>query len=140
LQTERYLAIDYGMKRIGIAISDPLNIFGYPFKTIINDKNFYKELENLVKEFQITKIILGYPTRDDNIKSDLMIRIEELKKYLEGAINVSVEYYDEIYSSKLASQNILESVPSKKKRQNKGLVDMHAAAIILNDYISSQNK
>ncbi|MBN2572727.1 MAG: Holliday junction resolvase RuvX [Ignavibacteriales bacterium] len=135
MQAERYLAIDYGMKRIGIAISDPLNIFGYPLKTLVNNKNFYKELEKLVKEYQITKIILGYPTRDDNIKSDLMIRIEELKKCLEGALKLPIEYYDEIYSSKLASQNILESVSSKKKRQNKGLVDMHAAAIILNDYI-----
>lgn len=137
MQNKRYLAIDFGIKRIGVAITDPLNIFAYPLVTLANDSNFLKQLEKILKEYQITKIILGYPEREDDIKSDLILEIERLKTIIEKEFNLSVEFVDEQYSSKLATENIVASVPSKKKRRNKGLVDKHAAAIILTDYIKN---
>ncbi|MBN1639550.1 MAG: Holliday junction resolvase RuvX [Ignavibacteriales bacterium] len=140
LQNERYLAIDFGLKRIGIAVTDPLNIFAYPLVTLANDKIFFEQLKKILKKYQITKIIIGYPEREDKKKTALMLDIERLKNNIEEEFNISVDYFDELYSSKLATEYIIESVPSKKKRQNKGLVDRHAAAIILSDYIKIYNK
>lgn len=134
---ERLLGVDYGEKRVGIAITDPLMMFASPLKTIKNDQKFWEEFLLLFDEYKIVKIILGYPLKENGEASSSTKLVENFRKELEKKIKIPVEYSDERYSSEIAKQRIIESVPSKKKRRDKGLVDKNAAAIILQDYLES---
>ena len=131
----RILAIDYGIKRVGFAITDPLRLFAYPLMTINRDKYFWDKFEQLFKDYQIEIIVLGYPLREDGSRSSSTELIEKFKIELEKRKSITIELVDERYSSSIAKERILESVPSKKKRRNKSLVDMNAAAVILQDYL-----
>ncbi len=135
----RLLAIDFGLKRIGLALGDPLNIFAYPFKTLLNDKNIWKELEKIIKEKNVTKIILGYPLDDSGSKSDITRSIEKFAKDLQNKFNKEIILWDERYTSVLAQEKILESVTKKSRRREKGLIDRNSAAIILQEYLDSLN-
>ncbi len=131
----RILAIDYGLKRVGFAITDPLRLFAYPLMTIKRDKYFWDKFEQLFKDYQIELIVLGYPLKEDGSRSSSTELIEKFKIELEKRKSIKIELVDERYSSSIAKERILESVPSKKKRRNKSLVDMNAAAVILQDYL-----
>ncbi len=131
----RILAIDYGLKRVGFAITDPLRLFAYPLMTIKRDKYFWDKFEQLFKDYQIELIVLGYPLKEDGSRSSSTELIEKFKTELEKRKSIKIELVDERYSSSIAKERILESVPSKKKRRNKNLVDMNAAAVILQDYL-----
>lgn len=137
---KRVLAIDYGSKRVGIAISDPLCLFPSITVTISNDKNFFSEILNLIQEKNVNKIILGYPFDDNGITSVLGKEILSFKTRLENILKIKVDLWDENLTSKMASSRIISSVTRKSKRRNKSLVDAHAAAIILEEYLrSSEN-
>lgn len=129
------MGIDYGLKRVGIAITDPLGMFAYPLETLENDKNFWTNLLKLINSYDLKKIVLGYPLKESGEKSDITLEVEEFREKLQGKISCEIEYVDERYSSSIAKNRIIESVPSKKKRRNKGLIDKNAAAIILEDYM-----
>jgi putative Holliday junction resolvase len=135
----RILAIDYGSKRIGLALSDPLKIFAYPFKTLSNDKNIWIELEKVIREKTVLKIILGYPYDDSGSKSIVADKVEKFAKELKKKINKEIIFWDERYTSVMAQEKILESVTKKSKRRNKGLLDQNSAAIILQEYLNSLN-
>ena len=132
----RILALDYGAKRIGIALSDPLMIFAYPHKTIHNDNKTWDELTSLIKEKSIQKIILGYPYRENGKPSELSKIIEKFKDELEKRFRIEVIFWDERYTSSIAGEMMLESVNKKSKRRDKGIIDMNAAAIILQEYLN----
>ncbi len=133
---KRILALDYGAKRIGLALSDPLMIFAYPYKTIQNDNQIWNELSSLVKEKAVQKIILGYPFREDGQPTDLSKKIEKFKDELEKRFKLEVIFWDERYTSSIAEQMMLESVKKKSKRRDKGIIDKTAAAIILQEYLN----
>jgi putative Holliday junction resolvase len=135
----RILGIDFGFKRIGLALSDPLHIFAYAYKTLNNDKDFWNELKNIIKEKNINKIILGYPSDDKGIKSEVTARVEKFSKELAGKFSLEVIFWDERYTSVMAQEKILESVTKKSKRRNKGLLDQNSAAIILQEYLNTLN-
>lgn len=132
---KRILAIDYGEKRIGLALSDPLKTFAYPFKTVPNNKDFRNELKLLINEKEIDKVILGIPSEEDNKKSLIIEKIKNLKKLIEQ-LGIEVILWDESYTSVIAKQRIIESVTKKSKRKNKGLLDSNSAAIILQEYLN----
>jgi len=134
---ERILAIDFGEKRIGIAITDPLRMFAYPLVTIDNNAKFWNSFLGLFNEFNITQIILGYPLKESGEESNVSKMVIKFKEEIEKRIKVPIELVDERYSSEIAKQNILQSVSSKKKRRDKGLVDKNAASVILQDYLAS---
>ena len=134
-EKSRILAIDYGIKRVGFAITDPLRLFAYPLITIAKDKNFWNNFEQLFKDYQIELIALGYPLKEDGSKSSSTELVEKFHNELEKRKSIKIILVDERYSSSIAKERILESVPSKKKRRNKNLVDMNAAAVILQDYL-----
>jgi len=138
LNLKRLLAIDYGKKRIGLALTDPLLTFAYPFQTIINDKLLWEQLKKIINEKNITKIVLGYPTREDGKISILIHEINNFKDKLFKNFNIEVILWDEMYTSKMAESRIADSYKKKKKRKNKGLVDMNAAAIMLQEYLDSK--
>lgn len=135
MNEERILAIDYGAKRIGLAVTDPLKMFAIPFDTIPNDKYTFDKLKQIVNEKNVVKIILGNPVKENGEDSLISKDIRKFKSELEKKINLTIELVDERYSSEIASKRILESVPSKKKRRDKSLIDKNAAAVILEDYL-----
>jgi putative Holliday junction resolvase len=136
--SERIIAIDYGEKRIGIAVSDPLKMFPIPLATISNDKFFEKNFKDILNNYNVIKIIIGYPLKEDGSESNLSKTVEKFKDRISMKYKIETELVDERYSSALAWEQILESVPSKKKRRDKSLVDMNAAAIILEDYLKER--
>jgi len=139
IEQKRLLGIDFGTKRVGIAITDPLRIFAYALVTITNDNNFWKVFNQLLVDYEIETIVLGYPLKESGKRSASTELIEKFKEILENNTNIPIVLSDERYSSVIAKQQILESVKSKKKRQDKGLVDKNAAAIILQEYLDSIN-
>ncbi|OGU72889.1 MAG: hypothetical protein A2V93_08900 [Ignavibacteria bacterium RBG_16_34_14] len=139
LQETRILSIDYGLKRVGIALSDPLKIFAYPFKTIKNDNNFFNELVKLIKEQNVLKVILGFPDADNMSTKEVRKKILSLKEKIEK-LNIEVILWDESFTSVISGERVLESVTKKTKRRDKGLLDQHSAAIILQEYLESNVK
>ncbi len=135
--SERILAIDYGEKRIGIAISDPLKIFAIPLTTILNNKNFWNEFIKIFEKYNIVEIILGYPLKEDGTKSSITLKVEEFENKLKNKIKLPIKLVDERYSSSIATEQIIESVKSKKKRRDKSLIDKNAAAVILSDFLNN---
>ncbi len=139
IEPPRILGIDYGLKRTGLALSDPLRIFAYPFKTLINDKNFWKELKKVIDDKNVTKIILGFPTNEGGSKSHITDQVSKFAKDLEKKFKTEIILWDERYTSVMAREKILESVTKKSKRRDKGLLDQNSAAIILQEYLNSLN-
>jgi len=133
--TKRIIAIDYGEKRIGIAISDPLQLFAIPLKTISNNKNVWKELGAIFKEYNVVKTIMGYPLKEDGSKTKISSLVEKFASDFNINVKSKVYFVDERYSSAIAWEHIVKSVKSKKKRRDKGLIDQNAAAVILDDYL-----
>lgn len=133
----RVLALDFGMKRIGIALSDSLKLFAYPHTTLPNDDKFYESLKSIINEKMISEIVLGIPTEIKASKTSVVKDVEKFKTELEKKFSLKVILWDESYTSSIAQQKILESVNKKQKRQNKGLLDMYSAAVILQEYLDS---
>ncbi len=131
------LAIDYGKKRIGLALSDPLMIFSYTYKTILNDSMLWSNLDAIVIEKQITKIILGVPYQENGRLSSNAPEILKFKEALASRYKIEIIEWDERYTSERARENILQTVPGKKKRRDKGLVDQNSAQIMLQEYLNS---
>jgi len=131
----RIMGIDYGEKRIGIALSDPLLTFAYPLTTLQNNPEFLNNLSKIIQEKIVTKIILGLPSSRFKSSANLSLQVQKLKKAIESNLNIEVVLWDEEYSSALAQEKIIESVTKKSKRKNKSLLDQHSAAIILQDYL-----
>lgn len=139
----RIMGIDFGVKRIGIALSDSMKMFSIAHKTILNNSTTLEELEKIIKEKNVIKIILGIPNEQRQKKESKTSIINDVKKFkdkLEKKFEFEVELWDETYTSAIAQQQILESVNKKVKRQNKDLLDMYSAAIILQEYLDAQKR
>lgn len=137
---QRILAIDYGEKRVGVAVTDPLNIFAYPLVTLPNNKDLIPNLKKVIIEYNVVKILLGMPYKESGAAGFISNLVLGFKGEIEKSLGLPVELVDERYSSEIARQRIIESVPSKKKRRDKGLLDKNAAAVILEDYLRSVGK
>jgi putative holliday junction resolvase len=133
----RILAIDYGKKRVGLAVTDPLKIIANSIKTV-NTTEIWQFLEDYTHREEVECIVVGYPTQMNNQPSESVIYInpfiEKLKiKYPQ----LKIELYDERFTSKLAFQTMIEGGVKKKNRQNKGMIDAISATIILQSYLES---
>jgi putative Holliday junction resolvase len=137
---KRIIAIDYGEKRVGIAITDPLRMFAYPLVTLSNDSKFFDNLKKILTEYECEKIVLGYPLKESGEHSSSTEKVLKFRDELMTKTDLQIELVDERYSSSVAQQRIIQSVSSKKKRRDKGLVDKNAASVILEDYLNSAHK
>lgn len=137
---KRVLAIDYGTKRIGLALSDPLLLFSYAYKTIPNDINLLPSLSKIIAEMEVDRIILGIPYQDDGQLSKNAPEIMRFKDNLSKAFNLEIILWDESYTSEIAKKMIIESVTKKSKRRDKGLIDKGSASIFLQEYLDSIKK
>lgn len=132
----RLLAIDYGQKRTGIAVSDPLQIIASGLTTVPTEELMTFLKDYLAKE-QVEKIIIGDPKRLNDEPSTISVLInsfvEKLAKTFPG---MPIERMDERFTSKMAFQTMIDGGLKKKQRQNKALIDQIAATIILQDYMN----
>ena len=134
----RILSIDYGRKRTGIAVSDPLQIIASGLTTVPTHQ-LMDFLLNYIKQEQVECIIIGHPKQLNNEDSENMKNIvpfiNRLKKILP---DMPVQLVDERFTSVLAHQTMLAGGLKKKDRQNKALVDEISATIILQSYLESR--
>jgi len=137
-ELKRFLAIDYGVKRIGLALCDPLFTFAYPFKTLLNGQNLWKELKEVISGQAVSKIIMGLPMKENGEDTKISAEVLKFKNQLENKFKIEVILRDERYTSSIAQEFITKTVRKKSKRQEKGLVDRSAAAIILQDYLDEK--
>ena len=134
----RLLAIDYGKKRTGIAVSDPLRIIANGLTTVKTSEIFDFLHDYLSKE-EVTTIVVGLPKQMNGKMSENMQRVEVfVDKLKQKYPSIPVEYYDERFSSKMAHQTTIDGGLKKKARQNKALVDEISATIILQGYMESK--
>ena len=136
----RILAIDYGMKRIGIAVTDSLQIIATPLITI-QQKELITFLTDYIKKESVELFVIGEPKRLNNEDTHLTAEVEICIKKLQNAFpHIPIEKIDERYTSKIASQEILASGIGKMARQNKERVDLVSATLILQSYLIKSQK
>lgn len=132
----RILAIDYGIKRCGIAATDPLQIIVSPLDTVATG-----ELEDFLKQYfaqeDVEEVVFGWPTHKDGNPTHITGSIKKFQIELEKQFpQKKYSYADESFSSVKAKQIILQSGVNRKKRQDKALVDKISAVIILQRYLN----
>jgi putative Holliday junction resolvase len=133
----RILAIDFGLKRTGIAITDEANIIASPLTTV-DSKDLMTFLKEAVVKSKVGTIVLGEPKRLNNEDSHITENVRMLKTVLEKEFPVQkIVLMDERFTSKMAFQSMIDSGMKKKQRQEKGTVDMISAAIILQSYMET---
>ncbi len=134
----RILAIDYGAKRTGIAVTDPMQMIANGLDTVAT-----VDLFDFIKEYtsreEVEEIIVGLPRQTNGEDSENMKRITPFVNRLRKLYpDIKIDYYDERFTSVLAHKAMLESGISKKSRRDKALVDKISATIILQDYLESR--
>ncbi len=131
----RIMAIDYGQKRTGIAVTDPLRIIASGLTTI-SSHDVISYLSQYVKNEQVDLFVVGEPRDMMNKPSDASRFTEPFVKRLSMAFpHIPVERYDERFTSRMAFQTMIDAGLGKKKRQDKALVDTISATIILQSYL-----
>jgi putative Holliday junction resolvase len=133
----KLLAIDYGTKRTGIAVTDDFKIIASGLKTV-NTSELIVFLKNYCDTNNVDKFIIGLPKQMNNTPSESEIYIQKFLRLLEKEIpNIPVERTDERFTSKMAFQTMIDGGLSKKQRKNKALVDEISATLILQSYMAS---
>ena len=131
----RILAIDYGMKRTGIAVTDEMQMIAFGLTTI-QSETAIAFLKDYFSKEKVERVIVGEPKQMDGKPSQSAEIINAfVAKFQEAFPEMSVERVDERFTSKMAFQTMIDSGLNKKQRQNKALVDEIAATIILQDYL-----
>ncbi|MDG2006485.1 MAG: Holliday junction resolvase RuvX [Thermodesulfobacteriota bacteirum] len=130
------LAIDFGLKRIGVAGSDDLGIASHPIKLVFNDskEEYLKEIVSIINERTPELVLVGLPIKDDG-RLKIQTDIENFTKKLKNLINIEVKYWNENFTSKEADEILIKMNVSRKKR--KSFQDMLAACLIIDNYLRS---
>ena len=136
----RYLGIDLGSKTVGLAMSDATLTIASSYKTIFFKDEDYSstisEIIEIVKDYNITKIILGLPKNMNNTLGERALITTKYKELLEEKINIPIILFDERLTSVISNSILIEADISRKKRKKK--VDNIAAQIILQDYLNKE--
>ena len=134
----RLLAIDYGKKRTGLAVSDEMQIIAGGLTTVATTE-LVDYILDYVKREPVERIVVGLPKQMNNEPSENMRRVEPFVNRLRKLLpDIPVDYHDERFTSVLAQRTIIEAGIKKMARRNKGLVDEVSATIILQSYMESR--
>ncbi|MBN2214087.1 MAG: Holliday junction resolvase RuvX [Bacteroidales bacterium] len=132
---DRILAIDYGTKRIGIAVTDPMKIIASGLKTVPSHQIF-DFLKSYFSEENVSEIVVGYPKKMNNQPSE---SVKYIRPFVEKLVQLypekKISLMDERFTSKIAFRSMIDGGLKKKQRQNKELVDQISAALILQGYL-----
>jgi putative holliday junction resolvase len=133
----RILALDYGGKRTGVAVTDPLKMFGQALTTV-NTNELKPFLENYFKEEAVEKVIIGLPFSLDGTATHNTDPVLKFVGFFKKAFPlIPIETVDETFTSKLAMQVLVNNGTKQKQRREKGLIDKTAAALILQEYLGN---
>lgn len=134
----RVLSIDYGKKRCGLAVTDPLQLIAGGLPTVETHRLF-DFLRQYVAAEGVERIVIGRPTQPNGQPSENLARVEAfVSRWRKAMPGVPIEYYDERFTSVIAHQAIIDTGVKKKRRQtDKGLVDQISATIILEDWMKN---
>ena len=132
------MALDYGTKRVGIAVTDPLQIIANNLTTI-SEKDVWTFLNDYFKKEKVEKLVIGYPIQTTGEGSDSLRVINPfIRKFIKMFPDIPIEQVDERYTSKIAHRSMIEGGMKKKDRKNKSNVDAISATIILQGYLDGQ--
>ena len=137
----RVVSIDYGKKRTGLAVTDPLQIIANGL-VIVDTGHLFDYLSQYVSQEQVERIVIGKPMQTNGRPSENLTRVEQfVNRWRKAMPNIPIEYYDERFTSVLAQRAIIDSGVGKKvRRENKGLVDEVSATIILQDWMEANRR
>lgn len=136
----RVLAIDYGRKRCGIAVTDPLKIIANGLTTVPTHELF-DFISNYIKQEEVESIVIGLPKQVNGEESESMRYIRPFVNRLKNSMpDMPVIWVDERFTSKLAFQTMIDGGVKKSDRRNKGMIDQISATIILQTYLEQQNR
>lgn len=134
----RIMAIDYGRKRTGVAVTDPLQLIANGLATVPSGE-LVKFIQNYMAKEPVELIVVGQPKQMNNEPSENMRYVQAFVTHLKRTLpQTPIEYYDERFTSVMAHQAMLDGGLRKKKRQEKALVDEISAVIILQAYLESK--
>lgn len=134
----RILSIDYGRKRTGLAVTDPLQLIAGGLATVATSELF-DWLKGYIAREEVERIVIGEPRQPNGQPSENLARVRQfVSRWQKSVPQVPIEYYDERFTSVLAHRAMLDGGLKKKDRQNKELVDEISATIILEDYMRSR--
>ena len=134
----RILSIDYGKKRTGLAVTDPLQLIAGGLATVATHE-LEQYLQQYVGREAVERIVIGEPRQPNGQPSENLQRVQQfVARWRKAVPEVPIEYYDERFTSVLAHQAMLDGGLRKKARQDKALVDEISATIILEDYLRSR--
>lgn len=133
----RIISIDYGRKRTGLAVTDPLQLIAGGLATV-NTSELFDWLKDYIAREPVERLIIGEPRQPNGEPSENLARVQQfVNRWRKAVPEVPIDYYDERFTSVLAHQAMLDGGLRKKARQNKALVDEISATIILQDYMRS---
>lgn len=132
----RLMGIDYGEVRVGIALSDPLQIISKPYLVIANNAELWDGIIKIIERENVGKVILGLPLNLAGDDSRKTLEVRDFKDALAEKIDVPIEFYDERYSTAEANDLLIEMGYSPKERRK--VVDKMAASIILKNYLEDR--
>ena len=136
MSLSKIMSIDYGTVRIGIALSDPLQIIANPFKVIQNTgEEVFSEIKSIIKSEKVGIIIVGLPVNLEGKDTKKTIEVRDFFKKLKNRISIPIIYWDESYSS-LEAEEMLKRM-GKSIKESRKVVDKFAASIILKSYLDS---
>ena len=131
----RIMAVDYGQKRTGLAVTDMLKMIANRL-TVVSSREAMGYIAQYVSQEPVDLIVVGYPKQMNNEPSENMKRVEAFVAQLTKTLpSIPVEYYDERFTSIMAQRALIDGGLKKKKRQDKGLVDEISAVLILQGFL-----
>ena len=134
----RILSIDYGKKRTGLAVTDPLQIIAGGLATV-STSELFDYLQAYIAREEVERIVIGEPRQPNGLPSENLQRVQQfVNRWRKAVPQIPIEFYDERFTSVLAHQAMIEGGLKKKARQDKALVDEISATIILQDYMRSK--
>jgi len=135
----RILGIDYGMKRVGLAVTDPLQIFASPLNTV-TVQEFDSFIDEYLKTEQIDEFVVGYPMQLNNKPSESVKYIDPFLKRLRKRFpEKTLHLVDERFTSQIALRTMIDGGVKKKGRRNKMIADMISASIILQSFLDRRS-
>ena len=134
----RILSIDYGKKRTGLAVTDPLQLIAGGVATV-STSTLFDYLKQYVAQESVERIVIGEPRQPNGEPSENLERVRQfVNRWRKAMPDIPIEFYDERFTSVLAHQAMIDGGLKKKARQDKALVDEISATIILQDYMRSR--
>jgi putative holliday junction resolvase len=134
----RILAIDYGNKRVGLAVSDPQKIIAGKLDTVATH-TIWTFLQEYFQKEEVDEVVIGYPRKLNNTASEAVVYINPfIKRFKMNYPDLKLELVDERFTSRMASMAMLEGGMKKKDRRNKEIVDAISATILLQGYMEQK--